>query len=70
MDARVTNSDTHQDAPNMHTIVSDVRSDVANTRTAASNIHRSKLKSHGGADGQNQAVRTTRTVTEQISTVA
>jgi len=76
MDTRVTGSDVHQDAPNKHTtasdahydvtnaetIVSDIRSDVANTRTAASDVHRSKLKSHEGGDGQNEAVRTTRTL--------
>jgi hypothetical protein len=50
------------DVSNTQPIVSDVRSDVANTRTTASDIHRSKLKSREGADGQNQAVSTTRTL--------
>jgi len=74
IDTRATGSDTPQDAADKHTIVSGVRRDasntklivsdsqggVANTRTA-SEIHRSKLKSREGADGQNQAVSTTRT---------
>jgi len=76
IDTRATGSGTHQDAPNKHTIVSnvhrnvtnaetivsDVRSDVANTRTTSSDIQRSKLKSREGADGQNQAVGAIRTL--------
>jgi len=54
-------SDSHCDVTNVETIVSDVQNHVQNTHTTASNIHRTKLKSRRGADGQNQAVSTTRT---------
>ena len=40
----------------------DVRSDVGKTRTTASNVHRTKLKSREGADYQTWAVSTTRTL--------
>ena len=61
-------SDAHQDSSNAEVIVPDVRhevsnahlivsrSDVANTRTTASDIHHDKLKSRGNLYGQNQAV--------------
>jgi len=76
IDTRVPDSDAHRDAANNHTIVfaahhdvadaetiiSDVRSDITNIRTTASDIHRTKLKSRRGADGQDQVVSTTRTL--------
>ena len=55
-------SSAHHDDSNAQPIVSDVQSDVTNPRTATSDVHRSKLKSREGADGQNRAVRTTRTL--------
>ena len=68
----VTISDTHGDAVNKHTAVSDitnaettisnVRSDATNTSTNAPDIHRNKLKSRESADSQNQAVSTTCTL--------
>ena len=54
-------SGIRHDVSNTQPIISDVRSDVANTRTTASDIHRSKLKGHGGLNGQNQVVSTIRT---------
>ena len=57
VDVHATVSDTHQDAANEHAI----ESDVANTHTIASGIHRNKLENREGADGKNQAVGTTRT---------
>jgi len=72
---RTAGSDARQDAANEHTVVSDANCDITNveainsdvpshvpkTHTTASDIHRTKLKSRGGADGQNRAVSTTRT---------
>ena len=69
-------SDTDQDAVNKHdivpnvqgdtsgakVIVSGVRSDVVNTSTVVSDIHRDKLKSREGVDGQNQPVSIIRTL--------
>jgi len=43
-------------------IVSEVRSDVVNTWTTVSDIHRNTLKTREGKNGQNRAVRTTRTL--------
>ena len=76
MATRAIGSDARQDAANEHTvvsdaqwnitsvetIVSDVQSHVLNTHTTASDIHHTKLKSGGGADGQDRAVSTTRTL--------
>ena len=41
----------------------EVRGDIANTRTTASDIHRGKLKRHEDVGGQNQAVSITHTLT-------
>jgi len=75
IDTHATGSDAHQDAANKHTIISDVhhdvtnaetivsgRSDISNSRTGASDTRRSKLKTREGADGQNRAVSTARTL--------
>ena len=51
------------DASDTHHIVSGVRGDIVNTRVATSDIHRDKLKSRGGACGQNQVVGVTHTPT-------
>ena len=55
-------SDARHDTPNTNPAVSYVRSDITNTHTVVSGIHRTRLKSHEGADGQNQAVSPTRTL--------
>ena len=76
MATRAIGSDARQDAANEHTVVSDaqwnitsvetigsdVQGHVSNTHTTASGIHHTKLKSGGGADGQDRAVSTTRTL--------
>ena len=61
IDTRATGSAARQDAANIHTIVSEVRSDAVNTHITAPNIHRTTLKSREDADSQNQAVSTART---------
>jgi hypothetical protein len=67
VDEAATNAETtapgvHHDVSNTQPIVFGVRSHVANTHTTVSDSHRSKLGSGEGADGQNQAVSTTRTL--------
>ena len=56
-------SDVRHDVSDTHPVVSDVLSDITNIRTVVSGTHRTKLKSREGADDQNRAVSTTRTLT-------
>jgi len=62
IDTRATGSGARQDAANKPSIFSDVTPEVGNTRTTASDIHHTALKSRKGTGGQNQAVSTARTV--------
>ena len=52
----------HRDVSNAHSIDSEVRSGIVNTRTTASDIHRDKLKSREDVGGRNQAVSGTHTL--------
>jgi len=45
-----------------HATVPEIHHDAANTSTPVSDTHPNKPKGHKGADGQNQAVSTTRTL--------
>jgi len=53
-------SEVHRDAVDLLPIVSEVQKNAVNTGTIVSNIHHSALKTHGGKDGQDRAVSTTR----------
>ena len=54
--------DVRRDGSNTLAVISGVQSDVVNTRTIVSGIHHNALKTREGKNGQNPAVRATRTL--------
>ena len=66
IDTRVTAPDTLHGVANTHTIVSDVRNDAVNTRTAVPNVHRNTLRSSGDTSGQTLEVSVTYARMSQI----